>query len=383
VSLEPAPGAAPVYLDWNATTPPHPAVLDAMRTAAEAAWGNPASPHRAGRRARAVVEAVRERVASQLELSPRDVIFAGSGTEANNLALRGARSLVLTRLEHPSVVRVAEELERCGGSVRWLPPPASGRMEPAAFEEALHALEPAVRASTVVVLAAANHETGVVQPIPELAQRVHALGARLHVDAAQALGKLDPGAFAGGDSYTVVAHKIRGPQGVAALAWRGAPQVLPVLLGGTQERGLRPGTQSAPLIAGFGAALERVDPKRYQRLAAWRDRLEQSLGSRGAVNGGGVERLPHVSNVSMVGWTGEQLVAALDLEGVCIASGSACSVGTSQPSAVIEAMLGRERASAAVRISMGDGTLENEVERAIVAFNRVLGRKASSTSGGT
>lgn len=379
MSVEPAPSAAPVYLDWNATTPPHPAVLDAMRSAAELAWGNPSSPHRAGRKARALVEAVRERVASWLELSSRDVIFAGSGTEANNLALRGATSLVLTRLEHPSVVRVAEELERRGGAVRWLSPPASGRMEPAAFAEALLALEPAVRTSTVVALAAANHETGVVQPIPELAEQVHSLGARLHVDAAQALGKLEPAAFAGADSYTVVAHKLRGPQGVAALAWRGAPRVLPVLLGGTQERGLRPGTQSAPLIAGFGAALERLDPERYRPLSHWRDRIEQALGNRAAVNGAGVARLPHVSNVSIAGWTGEQLVAALDLEGVCIASGSACSVGTSQPSAVIEAMLGRARATAAVRISLGESTLESEVDRAIVAFNRVLERKTSGT----
>lgn len=375
MSLEPTPAAAPVYLDWNATTPPHPAVLAAMQTAAELAWANPSSPHRAGRKARALVEAARERVASLLALSPRDVIFAGSGTEANNLALRGAASLMLTRLEHPSIVRVAEELEQRGGVVRWLAPPESGRMEPLSFERALQELEPSVRASTVVALAAANHETGVVQPIPELAERVHALGARLHVDAAQALGKLEPAAFAGADSYTVVAHKIRGPQGVAALAWRGAPLVQPVLLGGSQERGLRPGTQSAPLIAGFAAALERLDPQRYRPLADWRDRLEQALAGRALVNGGEVARLPHVSNVSVRGWTGEQLVAALDLEGVCIASGSACSVGTSQPSAVVEAMLGRERAASAIRVSLGESTLESEVERAIVAFNRVLARK--------
>lgn len=377
MSSEPAPGTAPVYLDWNATTPPHPAVLDAMRAAAESAWGNASSPHRTGRRARALVEAARERVANRLELSARDVIFAGSGTEANNLALRGAPSLVLTRLEHPSVVRVAEELERRGGMVRWLAPPESGRMNPTAFEQALRELEPAVRTSTVVALAAANHETGVVQPIPEVAERVHALGAWLHVDAAQALGKLEPSAFAGADSYTVVAHKIRGPQGVAALAWRGAPRVLPVLLGGSQERGLRPGTHSVPLIAGFAAALERLDPGRYRPLARWRDDFELALAPRALVNGGGVERLPHVSNLSLLGWSGEQLVAALDLEGVCIASGSACSVGTSQPSAVIEAMLGRARAASAVRVSLGESTLEGDMERAIIAFNRVLGRKSS------
>jgi cysteine desulfurase len=367
---------APIYLDWNATTPPHASVLAAMQAAAEAAWANPSSPHSAGRRARTLIEGVRERVASCLGLSPRDVVFAGSGTEANNLALRGAGALVLSRLEHPSVVRVAEELEQQGVPVRWLAPPESGRLEPERIQDALSSLEPALRAVTVVTLAAANHETGVIQPIGDVVERVHALGARLHVDAAQALGKLEAAAFAGADSYTVVAHKIRGPQGVAALAWRGASGMKPVLLGGSQERGLRPGTQSATLIAGFGAALERLDPARYRALAAHRDRLEQALVGHALVNGTG-PRLPHVSNLSLHGWSGEQLVAALDLEGVCISSGSACTVGTSQPSAVIEAMLGRERAASAVRVSLGETTLEGEVDRAIVAFHRVLTRKSS------
>jgi cysteine desulfurase len=371
---------APIYLDWNATTPPHPAVLAAMQAAAEVAWANPASPHRAGRRARALIEGVREQVASCLMLSPRDVVFAGSGTEANNLALRGAGALVLSRIEHPSVVRVGEELEQRGVTVLWLTPSEAGRIDAAPVAAALTTLDATLRATTVVALAAANHETGVIQPIPEVAERVHALGARLHVDAAQALGKIDPASFAGGDSYTVVAHKIRGPQGVAALAWRGALGVKPVLLGGSQERGLRPGTQSAMLIAGLGAALERLDPVRYHALELWRDRLERALASRASINGAGAPRLPHVSNLSVTGWRGAELVAALDLEGVCISSGSACSVGTSQPSAVIEAMLGQERAASAIRVSLGESTYEAEVERAIAAFNRALGRRASSPS---
>jgi cysteine desulfurase len=377
----PAPVEAPIYLDWNATTPPHPAVLEAMQAAAEEAWANPSSPHRAGRRARALLELGRERVAGSLGLSPRDVVFTGSGTEANNLALRGAGALVLSRMEHPSVVRVAEELEQCGLTVLWLTPAETGQIDPAEIGVALATLAPELRATTIVALAAANHETGVIQPIVEVAERTHALGARLHVDAAQALGKMDAAAFGGADSYTVVAHKIRGPQGIAALAWSGAPLVKPVLLGGSQERGLRPGTQSGMLVAGFAAALERLDPRRYHALEPRRDRLEQSLAGRALVNGAGAARLPHVSNLSVTGWTGEQLVAALDLEGVCISSGSACSVGTSQPSAVIEAMLGRARAACAVRVSLGESTLDGQVDRAIVAFNRVLARKTSGASG--
>lgn len=372
---------ASIYLDWNATTPVHPDVVGAMSAAATSAWANPASPHRAGRQARAVVESAREHVAACVGTSPRDVLFASSGTEANNLALRGARALVLGRIEHPSVVRVAEALEAAGTPVRWVPPTAGGRVDPGRIVEALASLPESIRTSAVVAIAAANHETGVIQPVPEVCERSHALGARVHVDAAQALGKVPSDAFAGADSYTVVAHKIRGPQGIAALAWRGALAVQPVLLGGNQERGLRPGTQSAMLAAGFAAALARLDPNRYAALAPLRDRLEAALADFSSVNGAGEPRLPHVSNLSVAGWTGGQLVAALDLEGVCISSGSACSVGTSQPSAVIEAMVGPARALSAVRVSLGESTLEEEVEQAISAFRRVLARKLSSPSG--
>src|SRR6185436_9789420 len=177
-------------------------------------------------------------------------------------------------------------------------------------------------------------ETGVLQTVLELAQALRGSGLRLHVDAAQALGKLPFERFAGADSYTLVAHKIRGPQGVAALAWRGWVPA-PVLLGGSQERGLRPGTQSAPLVAGFAAALERIDPSRYARLEPLRDRLEQQLAPYSSVNGAGTARLPHVSNLSFRGWSGERLVAALDVRGLCVSTGSACRVGTTEPSAAV------------------------------------------------
>jgi len=230
----------------------------------------------------------------------------------------------------------------------------------------------------VVALAAANHETGVVQPVSEVAPAVRALGARLHCDAAQAIGKLPPSQFAGADSYTLVAHKIRGPQGIAALAWRGSSPH-PVVVGGNQERGLRPGTQSAALVAGFGVALRRVDPERHQlRMAPLRALLEGALVPPARVNGEHAARLAHVSNLSFEGWSSERLVAALDLEGVCVSSGSACSVGTSQRSPVIEAMLGRARAESALRVSLGESTQASEVEFAIAAFDRVLKRHSSS-----
>ncbi len=370
-------GAARLYWDWNATTPPHPDVLAAMQHAFEHAWANPSSPHQAGRTARACLEDARERVASTLQVDARDVLFASSGTEANNLALRAAPALVVSRLDHPSIVRVAEAVAAEGRSVRWLPVPETGRLDPDAVRQALITLPDAVRAGAVVALTAANHETGVVQPVPEVARLLRGSGARLHVDAAQALGKLPFERFAGADSYTIVAHKLRGPQGIAALAWRGAAPA-PVLLGGSQERGLRPGTQSAPLAAGFSCALQRLDPGRYARLAALRDRLERALSSHAEVNGAGVERLPHVSNASFRGWTGERLVAALDVRGVGVSTGSACRVGTSEPSAAVSAMWGPERARAALRISLGEDADEGAVERGILVLHSILERQPES-----
>jgi cysteine desulfurase len=367
------PGAPWLYWDWNATTPPHPDVLVAMQHAFQHAWANTSSPHQLGRMARACLEDARERIAAALRLDARDVLFASSGTEANNLALRAATGLVVSRIDHSSIVRVAESLAAAGRPVAWIPVPESGRLEPAGVLAALASLPEACRAGAVVALTAANHETGVVQRVGDFAACLRGSGARLHVDAAQALGKLPFELFSGADSYTLVAHKIRGPQGIAALAWHG-PTPVPVLLGGSQERGLRPGTQSAPLAAGFAAALQRIDPSRYARLATLRDRLERELRPHASVNGAGVERLPHVCNASFQGWSGERLVAALDVRGLCVSTGSACRVGTSEPSAAVSAMLGAERARAALRISLGEDTDEAQLDQGIRVLLSVLAR---------
>ncbi len=364
-----------IYWDWNATTPPHPDVLAAMQQAVEGAWGNPSSQHQLGRAAAARIEHVREQIAALLDVHPRDVLFTGNGTEANNLALRDATGLVVSRLDHPSIVRVAEQLQTAGLPVAWVPVSENGRLAPEEVLRSLQSLPKSVHAKSVVALTAANHETGVIQEVSRIAVLVQSCGARLHVDASQALGKLPEGAYSAGDSYTVVAHKIRGPQGVAALAWRGRPPA-PVLLGGSQERGLRPGTLNAVLVAGFGAALDRLDPARYARLAPLRDRLELELEPHARVNGT-APRLPHVSNLSFAGWSGERLVAALDVRGICVSTGSACRVGTAEPSAVVEAMLGRERARAAVRISLGEDATSNQLERAIALILPLLGPQPS------
>jgi len=351
-----------------------------MLRAAEEGWANSSSQHRLGRAARALIEGVREQVGELLRLHSRDVLFCGSGTEANNLALRGASALVVSRLDHPSIVRVAEELESGGLPVAWVPVPESGQLDPAEVERRIPVL--AGGAQALVALTLANHETGVVQDVVGIAEAVQRLGARLHVDAAQALGKLAAIPWELFDSCTLVAHKIRGPQGVAALAWRGRAPA-PVLLGGSQERGLRPGTLSAPLVAGFGAALSRIDPGRYLALRPLRDGVEQALVPYGAVNGTTAARLPHVSNLSFTGWTGERLVAALDVRGICVSTGSACRVGTAEPSAAVTAMLGLERARSAVRVSLGEDATAAQVERAISIWIPLLTARSSSASSAT
>ena len=196
----------------------------------------------------------------------------------------------------------------------------------------------------------------------------------MHVDAAQAIGKLPQDAWRGADTISVAAHKIRGPKGIGALAFRPEAAPKPVLVGGAQERGLRPGTLDAVAAAGFGAALERVPegPARVLAMAPLRDRIERELGELADVNGQGVPRLPHVANLSFKGARGDELVAALDLLGVRVSSGSACSAGTSEPSPVIAAMLGLERAASAVRLSLGEATTTDEIDSALAAIRRVL-----------
>ncbi|WP_437820446.1 cysteine desulfurase family protein [Sorangium sp. So ce1078] len=429
--MRPAPSV--IYLDWNATTPPHPEVLAAMQAAAEVAWANPASVHGPGRRARAFIEQAREAVARLTGFDARDVTLTSGGTEANNLALWhafgdeaagpgaagagaagageagapaagagataaaaiGAPSsgrlhgaLVLSRIEHPSVTRAAEGLAGRGVHVAWVDPEPSGRVAPEAIAAAIDRAA-AVAPVRLVSLQAVNHETGVVQPIAEAAAIVHARGARLHVDAVQAVGRLPPDAWAGADLVSVAAHKIRGPKGIGALAVRPGIRLRPVLLGGAQERGLRPGTQDPLAAAGFAVAARRAigAPARYAALAPLRDRLEAELTQVGRAAGaapirnGDGARAPHVTNLSWPGWRGDELCAALDLEGVAASSGAACSAGTAEPSPVLTAMLGPERAASAVRFSIGEDTTEADVVEAARRVARVLSRLRSLPAG--
>lgn len=371
-----------VYLDWNATTPPLPEVVSAMSRAMTEAWGNPSSIHGDGRRARKVVEDARANVAALVLRDPRDVLFTGSGTEANNIALRTAfaerpGTLLTSRLEHPSVTRVAEALEREGRArVRWVRVTGSGVIDLEDLAAAL-ATETDVR---LLALQAVNQEHGVIQPVAEAAELASARGVPVHVDAVQAAGRVELAPLVSrADTLTLAAHKLRGPKGIGALVTLPAKKLHPVLVGGAQERGLRPGTVDAALCAGFGAAAHHALTAHaaYEKIATLRGLLEEKLAARGlTIVGRESPRAPHVTCVLVPSWVGAELVSALDLEGVSASSGSACSAGTIEPSPVLLAIVGPELAARGLRFSMGPETTEEDVHFALAALDRVLARGA-------
>jgi cysteine desulfurase len=368
-----------VYLDWNATTPPLPEVRRAMAQAAADGWGNPSSVHAEGRKARSYVEEAREAVAALCKSDPRDVVLTSGGTEANNLALRSAfaragGTLVLSRLEHPSVTRVAEELEREGRArVRWVGARSGGTIDVDDVQRALD--EGGV---VLVATQAVNHETGVVQPVRDVVARAHGAGALVHVDAVQAFGRTED-VVEVADTRSLAGHKIRGPKGIGAVVARPGLVLAPVLVGGSQERGARPGTVDAVGAAGLAEAARhaRGSAARWRALAALRDRLEKgaiALASRARVNAADAERMPHVASIAFPGWPSAELVAALDLEGVATSAGSACSAGTVEPSRVLVAMGDSEAAACTVRFSLGEDTTEADIEAALAALATVLAR---------
>lgn len=376
-----------VYLDWNATTPLHPAVLGAMESAREQAWANPASVHAAGRAARRRQEDARERLAGALGWSPRDVVFTSGGTEANHLALSGATSLFLSRLEHASLVGMAEFLGERGVRVHFLPATPEGLLDLDAFADTLGRAKEAgsLGERPLLVLQAANQETGVIQPLEAAVELARREGLLVHVDAVQVLGRAPLGAITLADTVAVSSHKVRGPKGVGALATVCGYQVRPLGRGGAQERGLRAGTLDGVALAGFDAALARLEESvaAYGALGALRDALETELCRRGMaqIHGANVSRLAHVSNFALPEFRGDELVAALDLQGICVSSGSACSAGSSEPSAVVTAMLGREAAARAVRVSFGEGSTREDLDRLLGALARVGALGASGAVG--
>lgn len=375
-----------VYLDNNATTKPLQSVVDAMVRAATSAWANPSSLHSAGRIARKQVDEAREEVAELCAVSPRDVVFTSGGTEANNLGLirlfpqyRG--TLVTSRLEHPSVTACAEMLASRGVNVIWLDVPRDGHINVDALETTLRAVDsslPRLLATHVV-----QSETGALQPVAKILDLAEKLGIQVHLDAVQAAGRIDPKLWVGAHSVAVASHKMRGPKGIGAIVTHPGIILRPTLFGGSQERGLRPGTVDPVACAGFAVAAKHArmsGPDEYAQVQPLRDRLEQGIVAAAKNTGQDVlitscePQAPHTAHFVVRGWPGDELVAALDLEGVCVSSGTACSAGTSEPSPAVSAMVGEDLAKCAVRFSLSPANTAEEIEFAINAVERIFAR---------
>ena len=367
------------YLDWNATAPPHPSVLLAMNEAAREGWGNPSSVHAEGRAARKWVERAREAASELTGKDPRDVLITSGGTEANNIGIVSAMQrpgkLVVSRIEHPSVTRVAERYEK-EGRVRWLRVLPSGEIDLEDLGDALDEGEVAALA-----LVAVSAEMGIVQPLEAAIGLARTRGVWVHVDAIQAFGRVERAARVArlADSVSLAGHKMRGPKGIGALATAQGARLVPVLVGGAQERGLRPGTVDPIACAGLAAAVVRSgeSASAYASKATLRDALVSALARFEVEENGGhpAERAPHVASLAFPGFSGPELVAALDLEGVAVSAGPACSAGTMEPSASLTMLYGEDRARRTIRVSLGEDTTKAEIDFAIAMFERVLTRE--------
>ncbi len=362
---------APVYLDHNATTPLDPTVREAMLPYLDARFGNPSSRHEYGRQARSAIDAARAQVAASLGAHSTEVIFTSGGSEANNLFLKGAAAVMkpatvaISQIEHPCVREPARQLARGGWRIEALPVNADGVIAMPAFDEVM-----AQRPRLVSVMLA-NNETGVVEPVSDLAKRARAVGAWFHTDAVQALGKLELDFRAlGVNAMTVSSHKIYGPLGAGALIVDKRVELAPLISGGGQERGLRSGTENVAAIVGFGVACELAAQRwqeEAQRQAVLRDEVETGLVTLGArIFSADAPRLPGTSFFAFEAIDGETLVGKLDRAGFACASGSACSSADPEPSKTLIAMgVAPEMARGAVRVSVGRGTRTEETRRFI------------------
>jgi cysteine desulfurase len=369
------------YFDWNATAPLRPAARAAMLAALDAP-GNASSVHGEGRGARRLIEESRRQVAALAGAEAKQVTFVSGATEANALALTPAIEadgnkaprdrLFVSAVEHPSVLaggRFAPE------QVEILPVDRDGRVDPATLAAALAKAE-----RPLVSVMLANNETGVIQPIAEIAGIVHAANGLLHIDAVQAAGRipLDMSAL-GADLMSLSSHKLGGPQGAGALIVRGRLSVAPLIRGGGQERGIRAGTENVAAIAGFGAAAEAARASLATdaaRMAALRDRLEAGLRAAtpdAVIFAAGADRLPNTTLVALSGIKAETALIAFDLNGFALSSGSACSSGKVAASHVLAAMgVEPTLARAAIRISLGATTSESEVESLLIAWKKLV-----------
>jgi cysteine desulfurase len=357
------------YLDNNATTPVLPAVLEAMLPFYREQFGNASSIHHHGQQTRAAVESAREKVAKLLGCRPAEIVFTSGGTESDNLALfgitRGGDHVVTSTIEHHAVLNPCKRLQSLGCEVTFLPVDGSGRIDP---DDLRRALRPNTRLITIMM---ANNETGVLQPVEEIGRIAAEADVYFHTDAVQAAGKvpLDVNAI-GCDLLSISGHKLHAPQGIGALYVRKGTLLQPLLYGGSHERSRRAGTENVAGIVGLGCAAqlarEGFSNGEVERIRGLRDRLESTILAQtesAGVNSGSVPRVPNTSSIYFDFIEGEALVIALDLKGVAVSTGAACSSGAIEPSHVLTAMgLSPDRARASLRFSLGKQTTDEDVD---------------------
>ena len=379
-----------IYFDHNATTPVDPAVAETMARVMTEEFGNASSVHHFGQRAKAVLDDARSSVAALIGAEPSEIVFTSGGTESDNFALRGVaealeptgrKHLIASSIEHEAVLVTLRALARRGWRTTFLPVDASGIVKPEALAEAI------TDDTAIVSVMHANNEIGTVQPIEELARIARERRALFHTDAVQSIGKIPVDARSlGVDLLSLSAHKFNGPKGVGALWIKRGARVTAILTGGKHERSRRAGTENVPGIAGLGIAAQLAAKKVTTdgpRLAALRNRLEEAILARvpgTAINGAREPRVPNTTNISFEAVEAESLLIALDLEGVAVSTGSACSSGTLEPSHVLRAMgLPSPRTQNSIRLSLGAGNTDAEVDFVVSKLPAIVEKLRSLT----
>jgi cysteine desulfurase len=372
-----------IYFDYNATTPLAAEVAEAVGAATTDVFGNASSVHHFGQQAKAALDDARSALASLIGADPSEVIFTSGGTESDNFAIRGAadalepskrRHLIASAIEHEAVLNTLKALGRRGWRTTLVPLDQSGIVSPARLRDAI------TEDTGIVSVMHANNEIGTIQPIAELAAIAHQHGALLHTDAVQSVGKIPVDVRAlGVDLLSLSGHKFNGPKGVGALWIRRGTRLTPYQTGGKHERNRRAGTENVPALVGLGVAASLAAAKMASeagRLAALRDRLEEGVlrtVSGTAVNGERSRRVPNTTNISFDRVEAESLLIALDLEGIAVSTGSACSSGTLEPSHVLRAMgLPVHRTQNSLRFSLGLFSTEAEVDRVVEVLPRLV-----------
>jgi cysteine desulfurase len=379
-----------IYFDHNATTPVDPSAADVMMRVLRDEFGNASSVHRQGQQAKSIMDEARSAVSTLIGAEPSELVFTSGGTEADNFALRGAaealeptgrKHLIATAIEHEAVLVTLKALARRGWRTTLLPVGESGIVSPDALRDAL------TDDTAIVSVMHANNELGTTQPVAELAAIARSKGALFHTDAVQSVAKIPVNVRElGVDLLSLSAHKFNGPKGAGALWIKRGTRMVPILTGGKHERTRRAGTENVPAIAGMGVAAEHGRAKlgtETARVAALRDRLEREILSRipgTVVNGAREPRVPNTTNISFDRIEAESLLIALDLEGIAVSTGAACSSGTLEPSHVLRAMgLPTHRAQNSIRFSLGAGNTDAEIDYLLEKLPRAVEKLRSLT----